>query len=575
MSVTVTKKAEETIQDPKGQFRVIAFDVNKQEEDPPESRTIANPWDSVELTDGIIMPPVDPFGLLRIIDRSSDLGASVSAMEVNIPGFGWRIKRLPGSVDAALADEEAEDLTEFLNHADYEENSFTQLRRRTRKEMESIGNAYWEVIRDTAGTIDAFRLVPGLTVRLTSMDPFPTEVERQRAKGTGDERHFVTKKIKRRFRRFVQARHVRNSDEPELVWFKEYGDPRKLNWRTGKFEGDGDDEEDVIAPKDEASEIFHWKIYSATSPYGQPRWLGALLSAMGIRTAEEVNFITFKNNNVPSLALLVSGGILTDSTIDRITEFVETNIQGSDNYSKFLVIEAVPDEEEGDAAQIRLDIKPLTREQHTDALFQEYDRRSSLKIRESFRLPDFFLGATENATRATAIVSRNLTDEQVFNPERIDEDFTINRILVDRGMLHHVFVTNSPSITNNEDLVRMLAAGERTGGMTPRVAHGVLEEIVGTDLPLPEGIGLDTPFSLQMAEAVKNKADPTQPGQQVTALKSIPDLRIWVSQAIDLLKTYQDEEEEDEALKTNSLIDAFDMLERGMELATSTDESDE
>ena len=87
---------------------------------------------------------------------------------------------------------------------------------------------------------------------------------------------------------------------------------------------------------------------------------------------------------------------------------------------------------------------------------------------------------------------------------------------------YHVFKSNSPNTTDNSELVRILSGAEKTGGMTPRIARQVLEDILGIDLPpFTADFDPDTPFSLTMAQAVKNQADPTEPGQQVTALKSM------------------------------------------------------
>jgi capsid portal protein len=252
-----------------------------------------------------------------------------------------------------------------------------------------------------------------------------------------------------------------------------------------------------------------------------------------VRSAEEINFSTFKNNNIPSLAVLVSGGTMTEGSVQRLSQFVESAIQGDDNYSKILILEAEGIEDDmGDMANVRMQIQPLTSEQHTDALFTNYDQRSREKIRQSFRLPPIYVGRAEDYTRSTADVSRRIADEQIFNPERLEEDHFMNRFLLQEfDMVFHEFVTNTPNITNDEDIVRVMAGAEKTGGMTPRVAHAMLEDLMGRELAMPQGIELDVPFSLQMADAVKNEAQPNEVGQQVTALKR--DVAHRVQKALD------------------------------------------
>ena len=66
--------------------------------------------------------------------------------------------------------------------------------------------------------------------------------------------------------------------------------------------------------------------------------------------------------------------------------------------------------------------------------------------------------------------------------------------------------------------VFMLKGGRAIAGL---IAREMLEDILGKELPsFPDDFDQDTPFSLSMAEAVKNQADPAEPGQQVTALKT-------------------------------------------------------
>jgi capsid portal protein len=267
------------------------------------------------------------------------------------------------------------------------------------------------------------------------------------------------------------------------------------------------------------------KLYSPRSPYGLPRFIGNLLSIFGDRAAEEINWVTFKNNNIPSMAIAVSNGQLTQGTIDRIQSFVESQIQGSDNYSKFLIIEAEPSGEDTgeDGGQVKIDIRPLTKEQHTDALFQTYSNNNHDKIRRAFRLPPIFVGQAADYSRSTAESSRRLADEQVFGPERTEFDEVVNRLLFpEMGVIYHKFKSNTPNTTDNTQLVKILGGSEKTGGMTPRIARFMLEDILGIDLPdFAPKFPADIPFSLTMAEAVKNQAQPTEPGQQVTALKAL------------------------------------------------------
>lgn len=56
------------------------------------------------------------------------------------------------------------------------DHSFAELRRRTRQDLETTGNAYWEVLRDARGRIACFVYVPLFTMRLVRLDAEPTTV---------------------------------------------------------------------------------------------------------------------------------------------------------------------------------------------------------------------------------------------------------------------------------------------------------------------------------------------------------------------------------------------------------------
>jgi len=405
------------------------------------------------------------------------------------------------------------------------DESFVEFRRKLRNDLEYTGNAYAEVIRDNNGEMQSFVHIPSYQLRLGVMEKKLTKCKRPILELQEDGSVKVVEVTTyKRFRSFAQSVYTHRANlsivgGASQVWFKEFGDARDINCRTGRMFT----EEETQTEANTANEIIHWKLYSPRTPYGLPRYIGNLLSIMGDRASEEINFLTFKNNNIPSMIVMVSNGQLTDGSIERISSFVESDIQSSSNYSKILIIEAEGDEEGEDGNQVKLEIKPLTKDQHGDALFQNYSANNQDKVRRSFRMPPIFVGKSDDYTTATADSSRKLADEQIFAPERhVFDEFVNRKLFPAMNVVYHKFVSNSPNTTDNTELVRMMGAAEKTGAQTPRIARQVLEEILGRELPpFPTDFPADEPFSLTMAEKVKNKADGAEPGQQVTALKAM------------------------------------------------------
>lgn len=529
--------------------------------EPGKSKELPEDYIEGLITAGqIVEPPFDLLQLAMLPENNSELGPCVSAMEVNIEGFGHRlVPRIKEADEKVKKEIEAERLRleNFFLYASVDD-SFTMFRRKLRIDLEATGNAEFEVIRNAAGDIQGFNHLPSYQMHLgrEDRDPIKVEVPTYEVLANGEVK-IVKTPVWKRFRRFVQTRlttrrNLSVTGSLETRWFKEFGDPRVYDNRTGDMVVDENKkpvEGRQPVPEDQqANEVVHLKLYSPRSPYGLPRTVGVFLSIFGDRASEEINYITMRNNNIPSIFLLVSGGQLTKDTIERLTEFMESRVQGSDNFSKIVAVEAESAEMEGDQGspgQVKVDAKPVTQAQHKDALFQEYSKNNRVKIRRSFRLSPLHVGEAQAFNRATAEISRRVVDEQVFAPERDEFDQLINRIMFPAmDIRYHQFKSNSPNTTDNTELVRILAGAEKTGGMTPRIARKALEDIFGVELPpFPDSFPQDVPFSMTMAEAVKNMADASEPGQQITALKALEVIEKLTSSDIPLFDRGASEEE--------------------------------
>ena len=134
-------------------------------------------------------------------------------------------------------------------------------------------------------------------------------------------------------------------------------------------------------------------------------------------------------------------------------------------------------------------------------------------------MPPIFVGATDGYTKATAETSRRLADEQIFGPERAEFDWEMNNVVLPRlGARYWLFESNTPNVTDNRELVSMLSVAERTGGITPRLSRKIITDVfpaAADGIPAidPEKFDPDLPFSLTVAEKVKNQGEPTEMNQ--------------------------------------------------------------
>lgn len=481
---------------------------------------------------GALDPVYDPEMLALLFEHSNSLRQNIDAYTTNIDGFGHRFDPIL-DLDAADADQRLANAIEFdrlragddsdelpskeevaalkkkviktMRHEKSRlelffefcspQTSFVTLRRHTRQDLESMGNAYWEVLRNRGGDIVHFCYVPAFTIRLLPLDPEPVTFK-QRVRVS--EISFDEIDIVVRTRRYVQI------VEGRAVFFKELGDHRLISSKSGMVYPD---EETMLHTEPDAraaTELLHFRVHSVRSPYGVPRWIGNLLAVIGSRQAEEVNFTYFENKSVPPLAILVSGGRMSQSSVDRVQDYIESNIKGKRNFHKILVLEAESPggstANDANAAKMKIDIKPLTAAQHQDALFQNYDERNIDKVGQSFRLPRMLRGDIRDFNRSTADAALTFAEVQVFEPERQEFDFIINRkILSAMGIQFWRFVSLAPVIRDAVAMSEIIKNLSNASVITPEEARELAGDVFNRDFKRLTASWVRQPSALTIA----------------------------------------------------------------------------
>jgi PBSX family phage portal protein len=505
--------------------------------DVQDSASVPGGEDADFASAGAIPPPYDPASLCLLFEHSNSLRQNVDAYGTNIDAFGYRLEPavdleaddadqrvadslllerlaardrgvLPTGIAveptaeeiatrrkelAQLARVEKARLENFFEFACFD-HSFVNLRRRTRQDLEVTGNAYWEILRDGAGRVARLVYVPSFSVRVMPLDRDPIDVmERRRVSPVT----YETVPARMRVRKFVQIQeHVR-------VYFKAFGDPRVISKMTGAV---FPSVEALLAkqPQDApATEMIHFAIHSPRSPYGVPRWIGTLISVLGSRESEEVNYLYFSNKSVPPLALLVSGGRLSEASVPRIQNFIEEHLKGKKNFHKILILEA-----EGggahtpanDHARARIELRPLTEAQQQDALFQNYDQRNIDKVGGSFRLPRLLRGEGTDFNRSVADAQLRFAEDQVFQPERDEFDFFLNRrLLADMGIRFWRFRSQTPLARDPERMTDMVEKLVRVGVLVPEEGRVLANDIFNREFRRIDKAWTKQPITLTLA----------------------------------------------------------------------------
>jgi len=489
-----------------------------------------------------IEPPFDLFSLSVMPENSSQLAPIIDAMEVNIERLGYRIVPRDGipseETNWSLSmKRERYILRNFFANAVLEPTmTFTSMRGAIRRDLETTGNGYTEVLENlTTGKPAGLNHLPSWTMRLTKEDEQFTDcivlrsVQNENGEWTIEPFPYAKK-----FRRFVQI----SSTTGKAVYFKEWNDPRVISRESGEVIKNGSPNDPLAAHA-----VIHFKLYCTRSPYGLPRWVGSLMPIIGNRSAETINYTTFRNNNIPALMMLATNVNITDASIGRIREFIEQQISGKANYSQILLVEAEPmGEGMRDPGTMKLEIKELTQAQHTDAMFRNYMEYNDNKIRRSFRIPPLLLGDSTDYTRSVADTSKRVAEEQMFMPERDLNDTIWNQTIVPAlGVASMILKSNTPNVTDNYELTQLLSTAERSGGLSPYISRIVVEDVLGRSLPpLSSDIPADVPFTMTMLQKQLDAdlAVAEAGGKNVATEKSWTkdDIRKQLEVVIDLAK---------------------------------------
>ncbi len=331
-----------------------------------------------------IIQPFDPQHLLRVFDKSNMLRQCVEAYVTNIGRSGWLVA--PITAETVIDENERQILQSFIDAPNSEE-TLRGIHTNVVYDFEKLGYAFVEIIRDTMRRPSLLRGVKASGMALAPKDEekIPVKIEIARGSRVSNVTEIRT------FRRYVQI------VGGLTTFFKEFGDPRKMNYKTGDFHSD----QTPVPPSLEATEIIHFRQHSE-DVYGLPRWISQLPSILGSRESEEVNLRYFEDNMVPSMIISVAGGRLTGQSFREIQSVLTKQSLGKDKQNQIVLLEAVAEreslDEKGSAVQLKVD--KLTDARPTDGLFKEYDEANQAKVRSSFRLPPIAVGLSQDVTFA-------------------------------------------------------------------------------------------------------------------------------------------------------------------------------
>lgn len=440
------------------------------------------------------------YRLQEMVDDSTILPQCINAYGNNIAGFGISLK-YNGDYDEETEEmkaewNKAEEILDLMNQDEDISKVFVNVV----KDREAIGIAYIEVIRNNIGEVVQIEHIaePHSVEMTVGLEPYIEYDYIYKGKDI---------KRKKKFKMYKQT------IGGNVVYYKEFGDPRTLNKNTGEYV---DSLEDELT----ANELIEFKV--GTLPYGKVRWIGQTISVDGARRAELLNNNYFRKGRHTPMMIIIKGGCLTEDSKTKLKEYMN-NIEGEKGQHGFLVLEAENFDKpipgfDADEKKPEIEIKDLASILQKDELFQEYLNNSRRKTQSAFLLPDLYVGYTTDFNRATAQTAMEVTEKQVFQPEREALAWIINNKLLNGYGFKYVEVQfNAPDITNPDDIANILNVTNAAGGLTLNMAKELTNKTLGREAePYDDSIG-NMPLALvntqmstaELTESINKAIDET------------------------------------------------------------------
>ena len=467
----------------------------------------------------IIPTPYSLQALTVIVQESSITRQCIDAMIANTASNGFMI--VPFDDDKTLDDVdsvELDTLNSYIQYANPNE-SLSAISELLVSDYETYGYSFREVIRSRNGRVSGLRHAPAYNIRILSDSAGYVEVTRKVKRGG---RRTTVREL-RLFKKYVQqlasvgttgSIDAHRNKGLEQVYFKEFGDPRRMDYRNGRYQEDNYTVEDTHL----ATEILHERQISPDA-YGIPIYTSALPAILGTRESETVNLDYFENNTVPPAMLTVSGGRLTQKSFQALDELLSGKGLGKDRAHQMLLIEAIAESnglDEG-TGTVQINLEKLTDVRQSDGLFKDYEQSAAEKVRSLYRIPPILLGLSSgNYSNSTLAI--HTAETQVFEPSRSRHDNFWNMNLVNHpeglNLQTVKLKSKSMSLTESSEVVKAMATVNVAGGLTPRTAVHLSRNVLSLDIPKYPEKGedgyedwMDVPTPLSTRSANENKPE--------------------------------------------------------------------
>jgi len=370
----------------------------------------------------LVVPPYPPSSFLTLHESNPVFWATTNQIGNDVSGLGWNLQLIEGQTEDTT---EKERITNFLNTC-VPDSSLRSLLKELVVDWGSIGYFGIEIIRNLKSEVAVLARVPADTLRI----------------------HESKKK-------YCQVRNEKK------VWFKRFGIEENILSTSGEITVETD-------WKKIANELIYYRnTYQKSDFYGCPNILPAVGDVIGLIGSRDYNISFFQNYGVPESIIILKGN-WEEGTDEVIRKFLSTEIKGSKNAHRTLVMEQL----EG----CEIEYKPLTTTVK-EGSFKLYQAACKENILIAYSMPPERVGVARVGALGGNLAEQanEIYNNGVVEPLQTDIENIINRLLVE-GLkcTKYKFKLNNLDITNKEVVVNRLAKEIEYGMSSPNEARAEL-----------------------------------------------------------------------------------------------------
>jgi hypothetical protein len=309
------------------------------------------------------------------------------------------------------------------------------------------------------------------------------------------------------------------SSRGRRTWFKQYGDWRTMNARTGKYSSGVR----RVPPKSlwepgkytpgrlqkdgsRAVEVMTWATrFPGVGPYGVSGW-HAELSTVDSAKEHILLLLDYLKSGLHSVIIAAANRPFESQSASDAAQKIDELGRGRKGLASIITIELSPtdsrsggghsftDQKSSDRGRLVLhEINTRLPEHLTDNTMGD---ALAMRIAQAERIPGLLIGRSDNYNFATAAAAWSTANRLRFSSHHRQKEEFLNRLLIEMGVTHWRVKTHAPEWDEGEPLAGVASIAGQHGGLSVNAAINMLGKVLDGDLKLIDEWWGDLPMSI-------------------------------------------------------------------------------